>query len=97
MARFRSLNGQQLGVTETRCSHRRDEAKKFALSSFPSSSFREAEPSSLPKKCSSASDVPSEPGGALPRPAPESQRGFFWEAAAVTQSGRALALWLPEL
>ena len=77
VARLRLLNGQQFGVTETCCSHRRDEAKKFALSSFPSSSSTEAEPSALPKKRSSASDVPSEPRGAPPRPAPESQRGFF--------------------
>lgn len=63
--------------TETRCSHRRDEAKKFALSSFPSSSFREAEPSSLPKKRSSASDVPSEPRGGPAKTCSRKPAGLF--------------------
>lgn len=64
-------------MTETCCSHRRDEAKKFSLSSFPSPSFREAEPSSLPKKCSSASDVPSEPRGGPAETCSRKPAGLF--------------------
>lgn len=82
------LSGQQFGMTETRCSHQHDEARTFPLSSFPSSSLVEAEPSSLPEKGSSIPDRAQQaPGDPFPKAS-----GAFSEAAAVTQPSRALAL-----
>lgn len=50
---------------------------KLAPSNFPSSSFTDAESSSLPKKCSSAPAVPSEPPGTRRDPLPRASRAFW--------------------